>query len=229
MKSSDYLLIQKKILIEKNFLQASELLDVVDLSDIQKKELKADILFYENDFSLASLLYNELGDLYKEAYCYLLSGNMPKAHQILEKALPSPAQNWSLFFCQVFTQNVTVSPSYLQIRAFLERDLSAFLKLNLVEYVQKIIDISEYLFAINPETNKIIARTFLYNDYPTYAKEYFNRAFEFTTEDAELYYLSGLYYLKINDLSEARSALRKAIALNDNYIPAKELLEKIKC
>ena len=226
--NSEYYTIQFEVLKNKDYSKALELLKKSDNFFSDKfQELYADILFAQNNFAQSAAIYEKLGQFYKFGYCTLLFGDRQNAQLIWENCPKSAAQNWGIFFCQLFTDKVTVLPTYLQIRAFLERDLGAFLKLNHIEFVQKIIDISEYLADINPETNKIIARCFLYNNYPTYAKEFFKRAFDFTTEDAELYYLSGLYYIKMNDLSEAKKCLRNAIKLNENYFPAKELLSEL--
>ena len=226
--SSEYVAIQKIILEEKNYDKALNLIYSSCLKDSYLyQELLALVFFRLNDFISSAKIYESLRDFYKLGYCNLLNGDVNSAKFIWRKTPSSPAQNWGLFFCELFSDDVSCAPTYLQIRAFLERDLGAFLRLNLDEYVQKIIDVSEFLFEVNPETNKIISRAFLYNDYPQYAKIYLDRAFDFTDEDAELYYLSGVYNNTIGKTEDAKNILKKAIELNENYIPAKLLLEKI--
>jgi len=227
-ENKEYFLIQNIIFNQKDYAKAFELLNLSEFfSQTAYQELYAQTLFRQGNFSSAALIYEKIGKFYEVGYCHLLLNEREKAYEFWKLSQDSPARNWGMFFCEVFTENLTKYPSYLQIRAFLERDLSLFLKLNLIEFVQKIIDISEYLFDINPETNKIIARSFLYNNYPNYAKEYFYRAFDYTNQDAELYYLWGLYNLQIKNTSDCINALRKAISINENYIPAKELLNKL--
>ncbi len=228
IKNSEFCNIQRLVYQERNFDEAIDLLlnsDYITTQDFQR--LLAQVYFFKFDFEKAAIVFNNLKDSYNTGFCKLLQGNSNEALNIWKNTAPSPAQNWGMFFCELFTEKVTTKPSYLQVRAFLERDLNLFLKVNLPLYVQKIIDISEFLAELNPETNKIIARTFLYNDYTDYAKEYFERALDYTEEDAELYYLLGLYYQKTQDISSARISLNKAVKLNDNYIPAKNLLSKL--
>ena len=102
-----------------------------------------------------------------------------------------------------------------------------YLRLNLVSYVQKIIDISDYLFEINPETNKYIAKAFLNNNYPDYAKEYIDRAFCYTTKDAELYYILAKYYKTQDRIDKVKENLKEAIRLAENYVPAKIMLTEL--
>ena len=227
-QSSEYIAIQKLILIDKNYDKALKMILYSSFCNcFSYQKLLAYIFFKKDDFDACLKIYEKLGDLYKMGYCNLLLENINIAKQIWRKADKSPAQNWGLFFCELFSDNVSATPTYLQIRAFLERDLGTFLRLNIVEYVQKIIDVSDFLFDVNPETNKIIARSFLYHDYPQYAKIYLDKAFDFTDEDSELYYLSGLYYNIAGQISDAKNSLRRAIQLNENYVPAKLLLEKL--
>lgn len=226
--NSEYIAIQKIVLEEKNYEKALNLICSSDLRDSYLyKELLGFVLFRMNDFVSSAKIYEALGDFYKFGYCNLLNGDYFSAKLIWQKTPTSPAQNWGLFFCELFSDDVSCAPTYLQVRAFLERDLGAFLRLNLEEYVQKILDISEFLFDVNPETNKIIARAFLYNDYPQYAKIYLDRALDFTDEDSELYYLLAVYNNTIGETEIAKNSLKKAIELNENYMPAKLLLEKI--
>ncbi len=226
--NNEYISLQKLVLIEKKYAKAIELIaNSAYFDDYLFQELYADTLFALNDFLKSAVIYEKLNDYYKLGYCNLLLGDYSKAKYFWEKAPKSPAQNWGMFFCELFSEKVRALPTYLQIRAFLERDLGAFLKLNLVEFVQKIIDISEFLFDINPETNKIIARTFLYKNYTEFASEYLFRALEFTKEDAEIYYLLGLLNIKRNKTNEAKNNFQQAILLNNNYEPAKLLLNKL--
>lgn len=226
--NKEYNLIQKKFLVDKDITQAINSLLVSDYFNSPKfQELYGDILFQKGDLHSALEIFIQEKKYYKAGYCCLLSNDINSARIFFEQAESSPAQNWELFLCQLFDNEVTVIPSYLQLRSFLERDFSAFLKYKLEKHVQKILDISEYLSEINPEINKIIARCFLNYEYFEYSKIYLERAFEFTTQDAELYYLSAKYFLASNEILEAKTSLKKAIFLQKNYLPAIELLEKL--
>lgn len=228
IQNNEFLNIQYLTYTEKKYDEAIEQIKCSPFFASEKyQHFLGQIYFLKLDLENAEKIFKKLNSFYELAYCYMLQNNFDDALKYFKISPSSPAQNWGLFFCELFTQKVTTVPSYLQIRSFLERDLALFLKLNLVELVQKTIDISEFLEQINPETNKIIARTFLYNNYPEYAKEYFIRAFDYTKNDAELYYLSGLYYKKINNLKEAQKSFKEALELNENYIPAQEQLNKL--
>jgi len=228
INSNELYPIQKLIYQNKNYDEAiSLILASPNAMNIDYQSLLAMAYFYKLDVEKSAKIFKQTNELYKYAYCQFLLKNINEARKLWSKLPISPAQNWSLFFCELFFDKTTTVPSFLQIRAFLERDLNMFLKLTLTEYVQKIIDISDFLFDINPETNKLIAKTFLYNNYPQYAKEYFDRAFDYTNQDAELYYLLGVYNYAIGEISDAKYSFQKALTLNENYIPAKNLLQKI--
>ena len=226
--SSEYIHLQELLYISKNYDKAKEIIvNSNRKNEAYYQELLGLIYFYQFDFAKSAEIFRNLDDKYKYAYSLLMLNQHEKCQEVLNNAPLSPAANWTLFFCEMFSPHVTHTPSYLQIRSFLERDLNLYLKIDLVEYVQKIIDISDFLFEVNPETNKLIAKTFLYNDYPQYAKEYLTRAFEYTDKDAELYYLSGIYYLGENEISDAKNSFKKTLILNENYIPAKIRLEEL--
>jgi len=227
-KNSKFYDIQKLIYKDKSYDKAiNSILESSNSEDFSLQSLLALAYFYKGEFKKSSDIFAEISDLYSYGYSELLLGNTEDALLIWQHTQPSPAQNWGLFFCELFTDKIVTKPSYLQIRAFLERDLNAFLKFNLVQYVQKIIDVSEFLFDINPETNKFIARAFLYNGYPEYSIEYLNRALDYTDKDAELFYLQGLYYLAVDLKNKAKINFEEALKINNNYIPAKNWLLKL--
>ena len=227
--NKEYNLIQKKFLVDKDITQAiSSLLASEYFNSPKFQELYGDILFQKGDLHSALEIFIQVKNYYKAGYCCLLSDDINSAKIFFEQAEASPAQNWELFLCQLFETEITTTPTYLQIRSFLERDFSAFLNYKLEKLIQKIIDVSEYLFEINPEVNKILAKCFLNYKYFEYSKIFLERAFDFTTEDAELYYLSAKYFLSQNEITEAKNSLNKAIYLQNNYIPAIELLEMLR-
>jgi len=221
-----YIKIENIIFCENDYDKAISLLDDETYkADNRYLELKAVALFKKNLFAESANIYKYLGDNYQAGYCFLLLGDEKEALSLFNSAETSPAQNWGIFFCELFTSNITTTPTYLQIRAFLEKDLNNFLKLDLANYVQKIIDISDFLCEINSDANKYIAKAFLYNDYFDYAKEYIEQAFDTNSKDAEVYYLNALYYKSIGQQDKAKENLQDAIRLNNNYYPAKLLLE----
>ncbi|MCR4880519.1 MAG: hypothetical protein K6A44_01010 [bacterium] len=225
---NEYYEIEYLIYKDKEYDEAIKRIDASShCAETRYQNLKAEAFFRKDDFGNAVKVYYELGDFYHVGYCYFLMNQVDIAIDFFNKAEDSPARNWSLFFAEIFRARVNISPTYLQVRAFLERDLNLFLRLNLVTYVQKIIDISDYLFEINPETNKYIARAFLFNHYPDYAKEYIDRAFEFTSKDAELYYLLAKYYKTQGQTDKVKDNLQKALSLSDNYVPAQLMMEEI--
>ena len=226
---NEYSVIEKLIYKNKCFDEAIDLINASKFCNTKKyRQLKADAYFKKEDFEKAAVLYSELQDFYQLAQCYLLLNQIDLAIEFFKKSEPTPAQNWGLFFAELFRGRFNNNPSYLQIRAFLERDLNLFLRLNLTSHVQKIIDISEYLFDINPETNKFIAKAFLNNGYPDYAKEYLDRAFEFTNQDAELYYLLAKYYEFSGQKDKIITNLEEALRLSENYVPALIMLERVR-
>ncbi len=227
-KNNEFFYLQELIFKERNYQKAIDIINSSNFAPQKEYQLLLGLAYFSlRQYIQSAQIYKNIGELYKAGYCHLLLGDNNTAQTIWKICSSSPAQNWGLFFCELFTQEQTTVPTYLQIRAFLERDLTAFLILNLVFYVQKIIDISELLFEVNPETNKIIARSFLYNNYPSYAKEYLNRALDFTEEDPEIYYLQALYFQNTGEIQDAKYSLETALNLNKNYIPAKLLLDRL--
>ena len=224
---NEYSQIETLIYKDKSYDKAVSMIMASELSITKPyKELLANAYFAKDDFENAAKLFNELNDFYQTGQCYLLLNQIDLAIEFFKKAEATPAQNWGVFFAELFRGRFNTEPSYLQVRAFLERDLNSFLRLNLISHVQKIIDISDYLVDINPETNKFIAKAFLNNEYPDYAKEYLDRAFEITNQDPELYYLFAKYYETTGQKDKVILNLKEAIKLSENYVPAQIMLEK---
>ena len=128
---SEYLHIENLIYKEKNYEQALAVIEVSDSAQAPEfKLLKANALFYKNELEAAAKIYCEIGELYRLGYCYFLLNEIDTAVDVWKKSPNTPARNWSLFFAEIFRGRLNCSPTYLQVRAFLERDLNNFLKPN---------------------------------------------------------------------------------------------------
>ncbi|MDD3594611.1 MAG: hypothetical protein PHX18_08295 [Candidatus Gastranaerophilales bacterium] len=220
--------LQTLIFKEKDFLHAMDFIEESAFSgENDFLEFKAHIFFGLKEYDKAADLFYRVKKFYHASYALLLNHDPQKAYEIIQLADVSGAALWQKTMCELFTSEIKTIPGYMQIKCFLEKDLSLFIKLGLIDYIQKLLDYNELFFDINPESYKIFAKAFLYNNYPDLAFEFLQRALDFTQKDPEIYYLHGLYCIDRGEIQDAKRYLSTALALSNHYLPARELLEQI--
>lgn len=163
--------------------------------------------------------FKENNFLLEYGYTYLLDGNLDKAYEILS-TLTSPRAEWASYIIP-FLQGLHGSlPTFFQIRNFLEIDIALFLKYKKTDYVQKLIDIADFMQDINSETYKFIARVLFKHGYMNASKIFMDKSANYYYKDVELHYLYVEFYLAHNDRENALKALRTCLRINPEYYPA---------
>lgn len=207
-----------------------ELYELVYDKNIDSEEIKSTLAFafYENkNYAEAAKIYYELNKPYQAGFCELLLGNKDKARKLWFNAPESSAICWGKSLIDLIEAKVDYIPTFLQVRNFLECDLSYFIKADKVNYAENVIKCSNFLSDINPETNKFIGKALMNNGFPNLAVTFFLKSREIIPTDPEIYYHLAQYTYQLGALPEARRMLKQCLDLNITYTPAKILLDKI--
>jgi len=181
----------------------------------------------KNEFATAAKFYRDADGYYQAGFCELLTGNKIEAEKLWNNCAPSPALEWGK--CLLDFVNLKPNPrvpSYLQIRNFLEMDISYFIRANKLSYAENIIKNDELFISINLESHKLIGRALLNNGFLNMAKKFLLKSLKIIDEDSENYYHMAQYYYAVGAYQDCTKMLETCIDLNSNYIPAIELLDK---
>jgi tetratricopeptide (TPR) repeat protein len=217
---------KKKLYVEKVPTEAVNILEKYKNTDNNDLlELLAFGYFQSKNFKKASLIYKKLDKKYHEGYCELLLGNKDKAKSIWDKAEDNAAVHWARCLISFIDLNILKRPSYLQIRTFLERDLSAVLQAKQMDFAENIMYCGNTLININAETYKLIGKALFNSGFIPLSARYFMKSKDIIDKDPEIYYFLARYYLHIEATREAKDFLYKALELNRDYWPAKKFLQ----
>ena len=185
-------------------------------------------LFIAKEYNEAFCLFEKLGAVYEAGYCQFAVGNIKLAKQIWENSkIDSPAINWGLSIISLINLTIPKQLSFFQIRNFLERDLDLLIKNHQIKYVENVISAADILSEYNAETYKFIGRVLLNNGYKIQSYEFFEKSRDIYYADPETHYLLAQYYISQNEYNAATKILKKSLAINPNYFPATNLLQKL--
>lgn len=162
------------------------------------------------------------------AYCKFLQGNIPQALTEFQKIAELDIRaDWAIKLIDIINHSVKRLPSYLQVRNFLEVDINLLLMAKKPEYIEEIINSSDFLYSINQEAYKLIGRTMFYNDFLDIALFYLLKSKNNFYKDPETHFLLALCYIQKQTNNLAIKSLHNCLNLLPNYLPAKKLLKKI--
>lgn len=159
------------------------------------------------------------------AYCCLVLDETEKAEEIFNKAKTYDNRAcWGVFLLQMITGEIKSSPTYFQIRNFLELDLNILLLYCKGDYVESIIKYADYMAYYNPECYKFIGRVFWANGFIPAAKFFLRRAKDKFYQDPELHYLIAyIAYYEEKNLEQCQKSINTCLELLPEYAPAKNL------
>ncbi len=159
------------------------------------------------------------------AYCCLVLDETEKAEEFFNKAKTYDNRAcWGLFLLQMITGEIKSSPTYFQIRNFLELDLNILLLYCKGDYVENIIKYADYMAYYNPECYKFIGRVFWANGFIPAAKFFLRRAKDKFYQDPELHYLIAyIAYYEDKNLEQCQKSINTCLELLPEYAPAKNL------
>lgn len=197
------------------------------------KKLYTEVLAFayqeKKEYAKAAELYKKAGAKYQAGFCELLQGNKFEAEKIWYSCPASPAVNWGkcLLDCINMKSKPNI-PTYLQVRNFLEMDIGYFISANKVKYAESIIKKEDLFVSVNLETYKLIGRVLMNHGFYNMAKKYLYKSLDIVDQDAETYFHIGQLDYAVGSYQECIVMLNKCIELNPYYIPAENLLEKIR-
>lgn len=183
----------------------------------------AKALFYEKKYAQAFKIFKKEEEFYYAGLCLLLLKKEQSAQKFWKKrSYDSHACQWGLCVLDLINLKLpTTKPTFFQTRAQLELYINLFIENNLIEYVQNLISMCDFLYQYNPETYKFIARAL-------YSNGYFDLAITFCKKTLKLFYsdpeafliLSQCYYL-LGNLGEALDCINRVNNIVSDYYPAK--------
>ena len=213
--------------VKKNYKELKNKL--IDSNTDLEQEYLARIYLEEQNYKEASKLYEKLNMLYEHGRCELLCGNIEKTRNIWnEIKTENSATLWGKSLLEFINLYVINIPSFFQIRAFLEVDLDAMLKANLITYCENIVNGAHLLERNNQESYKFIGRVFINNNYYDLAYLFLQKAKDVCYVDPEVHFMLAKYYIEKKDMKQAINSLETSLEKGYGYFPAKRLLEKLK-
>ena len=154
-------------------------------------------------------------------------GDREKTRFFWEQTEDNAVTTWSKCLIDFIDLKILKTPSYLQIRTFLEKDLTAILNAKQMTFAENIIYCSTELAKISLETYKLIGKSLFNAGFTPLSARYFMKSMDIVDKDPEVYYFLARYYIYIDALEEAKDFLCEALYLNDYYLPAKSLLKTL--
>lgn len=194
----------------------------------EELEILARIYLDEKEYQKAAQIYHNTGKLYEYGRCELLQGNLENTKTIWNSIKDeNQAILWGRSLLEFINLYVVHIPSFFQIRAFLEVDLDAILKANLITYCENIVNGAHLFAQNNQESYKFIGRVFVNNEYFDLAELFLKRAKDICYVDPEVHFLLAKCHISRKNIQEAKKALNVSIEKGYGYYPARKLLEKI--
>ncbi|OGI30468.1 MAG: hypothetical protein A2287_08750 [Candidatus Melainabacteria bacterium RIFOXYA12_FULL_32_12] len=223
---------RKELLIKKNYANSIKtLIELISYKNLSNNDFLKNTLalaYLENkDYSEAAKIYYELDQKYQAGFCELLMGNIYTARDIWYKIPESEASCWGKSLLDLIDLKKNYLPTFIQIRNHLECDLGYFIQADRLEYVENITKCSDILASINPEAYKFIGKALLNNGFANLSINYFLKSQRLIPQDSENYYHLGQYSCLAGAYEEGKEMLNHCLLLNQYYVPARNLLEKI--
>lgn len=153
-------------------------------------------------------------------YSLMLSGMLNESARVFE-TVQSFRSDWALKLISLMKGHFNGTPTYFQIRCFLEIDINLLIKSDQTSYVELIAGAAQAFQNINSESYKFFARVFLKNDYLFQAKAFLDKGAGVCYRDPELHFLYAEFYFMNNDLKSVQRELDICLQVSRNYYPAK--------
>ena len=154
-------------------------------------------------------------------YYFLFHKNIDDAVKYFETLEEfEPRAKWGKFLAKLSVDKIDGYPTYFELRNFLEIDLDIMLKYYLGDYVENIVQYSDWMSNINPEVQKFIGRVFFKNGYDDWGYFYLKKGRDTFFNDPELHYLFAEYFHSKNDLVNAVLSLENCLTILPEYYPA---------
>ena len=164
------------------------------------------------------------------AYCDIILDRLDNARKKFSSVADIDIRaHWGLCILDMIAGNITVNPTYFEIRNFLEIDLSMLIMYCKGNYVENIIKYANYMAYFNNECYKFLGRVFWAYNMMQPSMYFLNIAGDKMYNDPELHYmLAYIYYTNENNIEKCRHELDSCLRLLPEYYPAMNLLNKIR-
>jgi len=181
----------------------------------------AKVLFLSGDYTQAAKLYKKLGMPFNEGYCYLLTGDIKKTRALWKNLDENnPQITWGKALLNILDPHLGKSPTFFELRNFLEIDLGYFIMNERYDYIIKIIDALWWLVQINTECYKYLGRAFInHGDYAN-GKVFIEKAKETCCNDPEAHILLAKCYMETGEYELAKKSVENCLQVAPHYYPA---------
>ncbi len=160
------------------------------------------------------------------AYSLFLSGNFLEARKVLS-SINSTRANWLLELINLMVDYKMISPTYFQIRNFLELDIDLFISSRKNDYLTKLLNYAKELAVVNKETYKLIGRILFNDKLYSLAVYYLDLYKDSVYYDPEIHFIYAKYYIIQKNYEKALSSIEWCLSVLPGYFPAKKLRSEI--
>jgi tetratricopeptide (TPR) repeat protein len=226
---------RKEILINKDCDKALRFINRIDQNKLSNQSEKiilkrtlALVHLENNNYQASAEVFREINDKYQEGFCFLLMGNEEQARNLWYSAPDSMPKEWGKCVLEYINLKRDREPTFLMVRNFLEFDIGYFIQANKMKYAENLIRQDDILASANIEAYKLIGRALINYGFLNMARKYLVKSLEMLPNDIETMYFLAQYNFMIGAYKEAASVLENCVANNYYYLPAKNLLTKVR-
>ena len=161
-------------------------------------------------------------DTIQHAYLAILNDDLYAAQNVFQ-SISSPRADWGCVLCQILRGEIRKSPTYFQIRNFLEIDMDFLLKNEKIDCVEMLLGSLDYLAKINQESYKFAARVMFENKLYKAAQQYMEKSKQYLYQDPELHFMLAKLYIIYHNYLQAEFYIDECLKILPHYYPAKLL------
>ena len=192
--------LEELLYIKKDYSEIKELLKFK--TDSRSFNMLGQIYLNTTELDKAYEYFKKANNIQNCAYIKFLKGDLETALVLLNNIKDeSSFINWLINIINIIKDTESY-PTYFQIRNFYEQDLDMLFR--------------------NKQNNLIYN-----NKYYEESKNHIKKSIEICYKDPESHFLLGEIYIKINKKDEAINEFRKAIEVNEKYLPAEDRLKDL--
>ena len=192
-------------------------------------ELMGLILRTQKRYEEARGVYEKINDHYQAGYCALLRADLQRVQKHWSMVITRQPNHWCLTLYGMIVRQLQVCPSLLQIRHYLEGDITNLIVAEQFDYLESILAHVEFLSQLNLESPKFAGRALM-----NAGSQWWDRSSPFLMQgqkilphDPEIYYHMGQLSAFQSYFPEARLMLKQCLLISPTYQPANELLQEI--
>lgn len=185
--------------------------------------------FLSGKFKGCKAFFESENYLVEAAYCDIILDKLKDARQKFSLVVNEDIRaHWGLCLLDMIEGNISVNPTYFEVRNFLEIDLGILISYCKGDYVEKIIKYADYMAYFNMECYKFIGRVFwAYNMMPI-SMFFLRIAKDKLYNDPELHYLLAYIYFTVEKkFDKCKKSLDACLKILPKYAPACALMKKI--